>query len=92
MTAFNSALSNHCIQFPYHASDELCTYYSAQDILTITQVATEYKTYHTTYYNSLKNWIMSMESIADVGAVKYGDTVPSEYCSDILIGITSDMG
>lgn len=92
LLTLSTLIVNGETMLPYHASDELCTYYSAQDILTITQVATEYKTYHTTYYNSLKNWIMSMESIADVGAVKYGDTVPPEYCSDILIGITSDMG
>lgn len=90
LLTLSTLIANGETMLPYHASDELCTYYSAEDILTITQVATEYKTYHTTYYNSLKNWIMSMESIADVGAVKYGDIVPSEYCSDILIGIISD--
>lgn len=72
---------------PYHASDELCTYYSAEDITKIIESATAFKTYHTTYYNSLKNWIMSMDSIADVGAVSYGDMIPPEYCSDILLGI-----
>lgn len=92
LLTLSTLIANGETMLPYHASDELCTYYSAKDILTITQTATEYKTYHTTYYNSLKNWIMSMTSIAEVGAVKYGDTVPSEYCSDILIGITSDMG
>lgn len=72
---------------PYHASDELCTYYSAEDITKIIESATTFKTYHTTYYNSLKNWIMSMDSIADVGAVSYGDLIPPKYCSDILLGI-----
>lgn len=76
---------------PYHASNELCTYYSAEDILTITQAATAFKTYHTTYYNSLKNWVLSMDSIAEVGAVKYGDQIPPEYCSDILIGIVDSI-
>lgn len=92
LLTLSTLIANGETMLPYHASDELCAYYSAEDILTITQAATEYKTYHTTYYNSLKNWIMSMESIADVGAVKYGDPVPSECCSDILIGIISDKG
>lgn len=76
---------------PYHASNELCTYYSVEDILKIIDTATSFKTYHTTYYNSLKNWIMSMSSIAEVGAVKYGDPIPVEYCSDILIGIIESI-
>lgn len=74
---------------PYHASDELCTYYSAEDITRIIETATAFKTYHTTYYNSLKNWVMAMDSIAEIGSVSYGDEVPKEYCSDILINILS---
>lgn len=92
LLTLSTLIANGETMLPYHASDELCTYYSAEDILTITQTATEYKTYHTTYYNSLKNWIMSMDSIAEVGVVQYGDAVPPEYCSDILIGIISSEG
>lgn len=72
---------------PYHAKDELCTYYSSEDINKIVETATAFKTYHTTYFNSLKNWVMSMKSIAEVGAVTYGASIPEEYCSDILLGI-----
>lgn len=72
---------------PYHASDELCTYYSADDMTKITTAATAFKTYHTTYFNSLKNWVMSMKSIAEVGAVYYGVPIPEEYCSDILLSM-----
>ena len=53
----------------------------------ITETATAFKTYHTSYYNSLKNWVLSMKTIAEVGAVKYGDPIPAEYCSDVLIGM-----
>jgi hypothetical protein len=69
---------------PYHASDELCTYYSAADIMSVIDTATKYKTYHTSYYNSLKNWVMSMDSISEIGAVKYGDPIPQEFCSEVL--------
>lgn len=69
---------------PYHASGELCRLYSAADMMKIIATATEMKTYHTTYFNSLKNWVMSMDSIDDVCAVRYGDPVPEAYCSDVL--------
>ncbi len=79
-------------QIPYHASNKLCEYYSAEDIVAIANSATAFKTYHTTYFNSLKNWVLSMNSITEVGSVFYGMKIPAEYCSDILIGILQSMG
>jgi len=69
---------------PYHADGELCTYYSVSDINTILQAAAAYKTYNTTYFNSLKNWIKSMQTKAELLAVNYGDEIPAEYQSDVL--------
>lgn len=69
---------------PYHADGELCTYYSISDINSILQAAAAFKTYHTTYFNSLKNWIKSMQTKAELLAVNYGDEIPAEYQSDVL--------
>lgn len=87
LLTLSTLIASGATSIPYHASDELCTYYSVEDILKITETATAFKTYHTSYYNSLKNWILSMKTIAEVGAVKYGDPIPAEYCSDVLIGM-----
>lgn len=72
-------------QIPYHASGCLCEYFSAEDFLYIVANANAHKTYHTTYFNSLKNWVMSMSKIADVVSVQYGDRIPEEYCSDVFL-------
>lgn len=69
---------------PYHASGELCEYYSVEDMMRIITTATEFKTYHTSYFNSLKNWIESMEDITEIGSIAYGDPVPEEYRSVVL--------
>lgn len=69
---------------PYHADDELCKMFSAQDINAIVAAATEFKTYHTTYFNSLKVYINSMDSIDDVANTTYGIDIPEEYQSDVL--------
>lgn len=69
---------------PYHADGELCRYYSCQDISTISAAATAHKTYHITYFNSLKSWIDSLDNIQDIASVRYGDQIPAEYQSDIL--------
>lgn len=76
---------------PYHADGELCRYYSVEDITAVMEAATAYKTYHVTYFNSLKMYINSMSNIADISAVQYGVDVPDEYQSDILKAMCVSM-
>jgi len=68
----------------YHADGELCKYYSAEDIVIIVSKAKELITYHTTYYNSLKSYILALDSIEEIGAIEYGAEIPVEYQSDVL--------
>ena len=76
---------------PYHADGELCKYFSAVDMESIIHIATQYKTYHVTYFNSLRNYIESLQTIEDVAAVRYGDNIPVLYQSDVLKEITREM-
>lgn len=81
------ARSGEMAVLPYHEDDELCKYYPAIDIITIANVATEYITYHTTYFNSLKHYIKSLNTVNDITTVKYGCDIPEEYQSDVWKGI-----
>ncbi len=74
---------------PYHADGELCEFFSVNDIQMIVKAATELKTYHTTYYNSLKLFIQSLVDRDDVANVIYGANIPDEYKSDVLIALLS---
>ena len=76
---------------PYHADGELCEFFSVNDIQMIVKAATELKTYHTTYYNSLKLFIQSLGDRDDVANVIYGANIPDEYKSDVLIALLSNM-
>lgn len=69
---------------PYHADGELCKGYSVEDITTIINTATSFKTYHVTYFNSLKVYIDSMNDINEINNVVYGIDIPEEYQSDVL--------
>lgn len=69
---------------PYHADGELCKFYSKEDIITISKKATDFKTYHISYFNSLKQYILSLETINEISVVYYGMDIPEEYCSEIL--------
>lgn len=77
--------SNGGAPMPYHASGELCAFYTAEDMQRIITAATTLKTYHTSYYNSLKNWINALSTMEEICAIQYGDTIPEQYCSDVLV-------
>ena len=78
------ARSGEIEYLPYHEDEELCKFYPAIDIITIVNVATSFITYHTTYFNSLKHFIKSLDSIALIANVFYGISIPEEFQSDVL--------
>ena len=71
-------------QIPYHADGEPCKFYSVEDINAIITKATEFKTYHISYFNSLKIYINSMETKEEIATVTYGTEIPEEYQSEVL--------
>lgn len=69
---------------PYHADGESCIFYTAEEINSIVAAATQFKIYHTTYYNALKGYINALETIEEISAITYGTVIPEEYQSDVL--------
>ena len=69
---------------PYHADGEECTFYTAKEINEIISAANEFKIYHTTYYNALKNYINALDNINDITAIYYGIEIPEEYKTEVL--------
>lgn len=69
---------------PYHADGEEVKYYAPKEIELITTTATQHKIYQTTYFNSLKTYINSLETIKEISAITYGVEIPEEYQSIVL--------
>ena len=69
---------------PYHADGEETVFYSANEINQIIAAAQAHKDYQTTYYNSLKAYINSLDTIEAIAAITYGTPIPDEYKSDVL--------
>lgn len=76
---------------PYHADGELCEYFSSDDISSIIKTSTELKAYHTTYYNSLKLYIQSLDNREAIADVYYGMDIPDEYKSNVLKSFLSNQ-
>lgn len=84
LITLSSMLASGETSIPYHADGELCRFYSAEDITSIIEMATQFKTYQVSYYNSLKAYIESLSTIDEIHAITYGNEIPVEYQSDVL--------
>lgn len=88
LISLSSMAANGMEAIPYHADGEICKFYSAADISEIVSQATAFKIYHTTYFNALKNYINSLNTIEEIAAITYGVALPEEYQSDVLKALT----
>lgn len=84
---FKSAIDSGQTAIPYHASNEPCRFFSVDEIMAIIEMGTSIKTYEITYFNSLKQYILSLKTIDEIRAVYYGMPVPKEYHSEVMIAL-----
>lgn len=73
-----------CELIPYHADGELCKYYSVLDMQDIINMSNSWKSYHISYFNSIKAYINSLDSMSDIVDVCYGMEIPEVYQSKVL--------
>ena len=64
---------------PYHADNGTCTLYSAEDIIRLYVAEKTNLTFHQTYFNQMKMYIMSLDDIEEIQKIKYGDELQGEY-------------
>lgn len=74
---------------PYHADGQLCKFYTATEISAIITAATNFKTYHISYYNSLKAYIDALTDTTVIAAITYGTAIPAEYQSGVLQSLST---
>lgn len=84
MNALFGLMASGAEQVPYHADGEPCSYFSVEDMSIVIQAATAHKTWHESYFNSLKAYINSKRTAATVDAIYYGVEIPEQYQSDVL--------
>lgn len=76
---------------PYHADGELCKFYTVDDINIILEAATAHKTFHVSYFNTLKAYIESLNTIEEISSIQYGVEIPELYQSDVLKVLLEQM-
>lgn len=80
-------------KIPWHVDniEEHCRYFSAEDMLIITETALQYVAYHVTYFRDLRIYINSMQDKKSVQSVTYGMYIPAEYQSEVLADFYADI-
>ena len=75
---FDLALATKIDQF-YHADGETCALYSVESIIKIYAAESMNKLGNITYYNQMRIYIGTLETIDEVEAITYGDELPEPY-------------
>ena len=88
-TAFAGTRGIGITEYPYHADDEACEIYNAQDIITIYSTLSMLKTSQITYQNQLKQYVKNLKSIEEVQAIVYGQELTGEYLESYNTLMTS---
>jgi len=63
----------------YHADGQMCRQYSANEIINITETASAFIEFHTTYFNMLKAQIKTINDTAAISVINYGDALTGEF-------------
>lgn len=69
---------------PWHYDGGDCMIFSKDDIQIINNKMEQVITYHLTYFNSLRKYILSLDNIEDISKVAYGMEIPTEYQTEVL--------
>lgn len=64
--------------YPYHADGKACVMYSAEDLLKIVTAATQWVTYHTTYFNFTKVWAQRETDPAVINGIPFEGELPED--------------
>ena len=89
---FDKTDDNGVSLYSYHANDNNCKYYYANDILTIYQSGKTLVYSTKTYFNSLKNYIRGLTDSVTVVKLIWGVEIPEEYQSEPYKDLLAKQG
>ena len=79
LMAIESEIKNGAKYILYHEKNKVCELYHSDDIQILISTAQKHKSYHTTYFNILKNYISELYDVNMIRNIQYGMDLPEEY-------------
>ena len=80
--AFDLALQTG-LAVPYHSDGAPCRLYPPEDIIRIFVAEKSNLTYHTTYFNQARAYIMTLDDAIQIQLIQYGMRLPEPYASNL---------
>lgn len=74
---------------PYHADGSSCKYFTVDEVMLLYSNMEKIITYNTTYFNSLRDYINSINTKEELFSISYGIDIPEEYQSEVLKSLLS---
>ena len=84
LMAIENQLNSGTESFIYHATNQPCRWFEKDDMVKIINAFKRFTLYHTTYFNTAKQYINSLTSLEKVNMFTYGTDV-SEAATDIAL-------
>ena len=84
LTQIDNQLANGEEYFIYHATNQPCKVYNRDDMTRIVKAFRHHVLYHTTYFNTAKQYIKSLTDIEKVNLFYYGADV-IDYADDTIV-------
>jgi hypothetical protein len=78
--------------FVYHATNQPCRLYNREDMAKIISAFRKHVLYHTTYYNSVKQYINSLSDLEKINMFSYGDDISDSVTDPVLRQIVKNGG
>ena len=78
--------------FIYHATGLPCQIFTREDVSRVIKAYKKHILYHTTYFNTAKQYINSLTNIDKIKAFAYGDNVVGKVKDPIIRQILRDGG
>lgn len=93
LTTAVNAIQSGLTEYPYHADGQLCRMFTAEEINTIANAATQHKLYHTTLCNHLLTWVRRAETAEEIESITYSaEGLPEDLASNMNAIFASSVG
>ena len=87
-----SQLQNGETNFVYHSTNQPCRIYSKADMNKVVKAFRKHVLYHTTYFNTVKQYINALDDVEKITLFSYGDDVSDTIRNPMLKQILRNGG
>lgn len=75
----------------FHSKGNVFRYFTKEEAMLILEAVDDFILYHNSYYNSARTYLESLIDISIINSFKYGDEIPEQYKSQVLMDFVKSI-